>query len=48
MPFRAYLKEIELRPEEVVMPLLAEVRRYANMDTAPGSRGECGDCRMVE
>ncbi len=36
MPFKAHLKKIELDAEGVVRPLLKEVRRYADMEQAPG------------
>jgi len=47
MPFRAHLKEIGLDAEGVVLPLLREVRRYADMENAPGGRDGCGDCRLL-
>ena len=48
MPFRAHLKEIELRPEAVVRPLLKEVRRYSDMVDAPEGIGGCQDCEIVD
>ena len=47
MPFRAHLKRIELDAEGVVKPLLREVRRYAEMEQAPGGRDGCGDCGLL-
>jgi len=48
MPFKAHLKQIELDPEGVVLPLLGEVRRYADMELAPEGRDGCGDCQVIE
>jgi hypothetical protein len=48
MPFKAHLKKIGLGPEAVVLPLLAEVRRYVDMVDAPRSREGCGDCEILE
>ena len=31
----------------MLRPLLKEVRRYADMETAPGCRDGCGDCEVV-
>lgn len=47
MPFKAYLKDIELDAEGIVLPLLKEVRRYADMETAPGNREHCGECKIL-
>ena len=48
MPFKAHLKKIELDAEGVVRPLMQEVRRYAQMEKAPGGREGCGDCGVLE
>ena len=48
MPFRAHLKNIELRPEGIVLPLLKDVRMYADMETAPVGRDGCRDCGVLE
>ncbi len=47
MPFRAHLKRIELDAEGVVRPLMKEVRRYGDMEEAPGGRDGCGDCGVL-
>jgi len=47
MPFTAHLKEIELDPAGVVLPLLIEVRRYGEMEKAPEGRDGCGDCEIL-
>ncbi len=48
MPFKAHLKKIELDAGGVVRPLLAEVRRYGEMETAPVGRQGCRDCEILE
>ena len=48
MPFKAYLKDIELDTEGVVLPLLKDVRMYADMETAPVGRDGCRDCEILE
>lgn len=48
MSFKAHLKEIELRPEAVVLPLLKEVRRYSDMVDAPEGIGGCQDCEILD
>lgn len=48
MPFKAHLKRIKLDPGGTVLPLLQEVRRYADMGKAPGGRDGCRDCGMLE
>ncbi len=47
MPFKAHLKKIELDAEGVVRPLMKEVRRFADMEQAPGGRDGCGDCEIL-
>lgn len=47
MPFRAHLLELELKPEEVVVPLLKKVRDLANMTAPPKGRDGCENCRTV-
>ena len=41
MPFKAYLKKIELDAERVVMPLLKEVREMMDRDVVPEGREGC-------
>jgi len=41
------LKQIELDPEGMVLPLLGEVRRYGEMEEAPRGRNGCGDCEIL-
>ena len=48
MPFRAHLLELELKPEETVMPLLKKVRELADMPTPPDGLDGCKDCRKLE
>ncbi len=47
MEFKAHCLEVELKPEEVVKPLLAEVRRLADIRQSPEGRRGCGDCGLV-
>jgi hypothetical protein len=47
MPFKAHLKKIKLDPGGTVLPLLKEVRRYADMGKAPGGRDGCRDCGIL-
>jgi len=48
MPFRAHLLELELKPEETVMPLLKKVRELADMPTPPDGHDGCEDCRRLD
>ena len=48
MPFMAHIKKVELKEEEIVEPLLEEVREIGEMKKAPESREGCEDCRRVE
>ena len=47
MPFRAHLKKIELDAEGIVRPLMKEVRKFAEMENAPGSKEGCKDCEIL-
>lgn len=44
MPFNAHLLPLELEPETTVLPLLAEVRKLADMKTPPDGTSGCEDC----
>ena len=48
MPFTAPLLEIDLEPEEVVLPLLREVRRLADLKEPPKRTDGCYDCQRLE
>ena len=48
MPFKAYLHELELKPEEMVMPLLKKVRAIADLTEAPTGNAGCTDCQKLE
>jgi len=48
MPFRAHLLELELKPEETVMPLLKKVRELADMAAPPEGLNGCKDCQLLE
>jgi len=48
MPFRAHLLELELKPEETIMPLLKKVRGLADMPTPPEGLNGCKDCQLLE
>ncbi len=47
MPFRAHLLELELKPEETVMPLLKKVRELTDMPSPPDGNDGCEDCRRL-
>ena len=44
MPFKAYLKKIELDAEGIVRPLLKEVREMVDRNVVPKGNGDCQDC----
>lgn len=44
MPFKAYLLEIELNPEKIILPLLVKARKIADMKTSPDGSTGCEDC----
>ena len=48
MGFKAHMMRIELNAEEVVVPLLKEVREIGNMEVVPMGREGCEDYRQVE
>lgn len=48
MPFKSHLKKVELDAEELILPLLGQVRRYVDMEEAPAGKEECGDCEILE
>ena len=47
MPFKAYLKRIELEPEGVVNPLLRKVREMVGRGVVPEGREGCEDCERT-
>ena len=47
MPFLAHIEKVELKEEEIIEPLLVEVREIGNMEEAPEGREGCEDCRRV-
>ena len=48
MPFMAHLLEIELNPVKIVLPLLKEVRKLADLIKPPDGYDDCEDCRRLE
>lgn len=48
MPFKAHLKQLELNPEGVVLPLLAQVRELWGRKQVPEGRVGCRDCQGLE
>lgn len=44
MPFSAHLLPVELNPEGMILPLLKEVRKLADMKVPPDGRSGCKDC----
>ena len=47
MPFKAYLKKIELDAEGVVKPLLGVVRGLVDRGVVPKGNSNCEDCRRL-
>lgn len=47
MPFKAHLLPIKLEPEATVLPLLAEVRKLADMKSAPEGLDGCKECKKL-
>ena len=47
MPFKAYLKKIELDAEGVVKPLLGVVRQMVDRDVVPKGKVGCEDCKLL-
>ena len=48
MPFKAYLHELDLKPEELITPLLKKVRAMANLTEPPTGNANCQDCHKLE
>ena len=48
MPFRAFVKKIELEPSGIVRPLLRKVRGMVDEGVVPRSREGCEDCGRLE
>jgi hypothetical protein len=48
MPFKAYLHELELKPEEMVIPLLKKVRAIADLTEPPTGNANCQDCHKLK
>jgi hypothetical protein len=47
IPFSAHLLPLELNPKEVVLPLLKEVRKLADMKTPPKGTDDCENCQKL-
>ncbi|AQT70045.1 PD-(D/E)XK nuclease superfamily protein [Anaerohalosphaera lusitana] len=47
MPFRAYLKRLELDPDGVLSPLLKQVRSMWDGEQVPAGKEGCKDCKML-
>jgi hypothetical protein len=47
MGFGSNCLEIELKPDEVVRPLLKKVRALWELDEAPGGIDSCEDCGKI-
>jgi len=47
MPFNSKLLPIELNPEKIVLPLLAETRKLADMSKPPKGNDDCKDCQKL-
>jgi len=48
MPFRTHLLKLELRPKEMVSPLLKKVRAIADLTKPPTGNSSCTDCQKLE
>ena len=46
-PFMTHIEKVELDPERIIEPLLAEVREIGDMVEAPEGREGCEDCRRL-
>jgi hypothetical protein len=44
MQFMAHILEVELKEEEIIEPLLEEVRRLGDLSQAPEGAEGCEDC----
>lgn len=47
LPFSAHLMELDLNPEQIIKPLLREVRRLADREEAPKGSEFCEDCQRL-
>ena len=47
MGFEAHLLEVDLDPEGVVKPLLAQVRELGDREVVPEGRDGCEDCERL-
>jgi hypothetical protein len=47
MPFNAKLLPIELNQEKIILPLLKEVRKLADMNKPPKGNDDCKDCQKL-
>jgi hypothetical protein len=47
MPFNAKLLPIELSPKKIVLPLLKEIRKLADMGKPPIGNDDCKDCSKL-
>lgn len=47
LPFSAHLLQLELEPEQIIKPLLREVRRLADREEAPKGSEFCEDCQRL-
>ncbi|MCP4611706.1 MAG: PD-(D/E)XK nuclease family protein [Planctomycetes bacterium] len=48
MPFKAYLHELQLKPKEIVYPLLKRARQIADLSRPPKGNTSCQDCQKLE
>lgn len=47
MPFKAYLKRLELNPEGIVNPLMKQVREIWDKGQVPQAKEGCKDCQLL-
>ena len=48
MEFNATVVEVDLKPEELIPPLLQRVRQIGEMEAPPSSDSGCKECDLVE
>jgi hypothetical protein len=48
MQFSPRYLEVECQPQEILPPLLQEVKRLFHLQKPPSSTGECQDCQRLK
>jgi hypothetical protein len=47
MRYHAHIQPVELDPYQLIPPLLAQVRRIADLDEPPAGVEGCKDCKLL-